>query len=89
MEVTGISHGHPVRQLRNNMAREYLKLEKAGMPFEELEHLTLDALRKAAVEGDTVNGTLMAGQTAGMVKEEKTCAEIIQEIMKRAESLLK
>ncbi len=88
-EVTGTSQGHPVRQLRNNMTREYLKLEKAGAPFEELEHLTLGALRKAVVEGDIVNGTLMAGQIAGMIKEEMTCAEMIQEIMKQAESLLK
>lgn len=45
-EVTGTSHGHPVRQLRNNMTREYLKLEKEGASFEELEKLTLGALRK-------------------------------------------
>lgn len=87
-EVTGMSHGHPVRQLRNNMTREYLKLEKAGAPFEELEHLTLGALRKAVVEGDTVNGTLMAGQIAGLVKKEQTCAEIIQEIMSEAGELI-
>lgn len=88
-EVTGLSHGHPVRQLRNNMTREYLKLEKAGAPFEELEQLTLGALRKAVVEGDTVNGTLMAGQIAGLVSREQTCAEMIQEIMGQAEKLLK
>lgn len=87
-EVTGMSHGHPVRQLRNNMTREYLKLEKEGATFEELEHLTLGALRKAVVEGDTVNGTLMAGQIAGLVKKEQTCAEIIQEIMCEAGELL-
>ncbi len=87
-EVTGMTHGHPVRQIRNQMTREYLKLEKAGAPFEELEHLTLGALRKAVVEGDTVNGTLMAGQIAGMIKEEQTCAEMIQEIMTQAEALL-
>lgn len=87
-EVTGMSHGHPVRQLRNNMTREYLKLEKAGAPFEELEQLTLGALRKAVVEGDTVNGTLMAGQIAGLVSKEQTCAEMIQEIMGQAEKLL-
>lgn len=78
-----------MRQIRNNMTREYLKLEKAGAPFEELEHLTLGALRKAVVEGDTVNGTLMAGQIAGMVKKEQSCAEMIQEIMAQAEALLK
>ena len=88
-EVTGMTHGHPVRQIRNNMTREYLKLEKAGAPFEELEHLTLGALRKAVVEGDVINGTLMAGQIAGLVKQEQTCAEMIQEIMEQAEKLLK
>ena len=87
-EVTGMSHGHPVRQIRNNMTREYLKLEKEGAPFEELEHLTLGALRKAVVEGDTVNGTLMAGQIAGLVKKEQTCTEMIQEIMEQGEALL-
>lgn len=87
-EVTGMSHGHPVRQLRNQMTREYLKLEKAGASFEELEQLTLGALRKAVVEGDTVNGTLMAGQIAGLVKKEQPCREIIEEIMSQAEKLL-
>ncbi len=87
-EVTGTSHGHPVRQIRNNMTREYVKLEKEGAPFEELEKLTLGALRKAVVEGDTVNGTLMAGQIAGLVKKEQTCQEIILEIMEEAKKLL-
>lgn len=87
-EVTGMSHGHPVRQIRNNMTREYVKLEKEGAPFEELEKLTLGALRKAVVEGDTVNGTLMAGQIAGLVKKEQTCQEIILEIMEEAKKLL-
>ena len=87
-EVTGLSHGHPVRQLRNSMTREYLKLEKAGAPFEELEQLTLGALRKAVVEGDVVNGTLMAGQIAGLVSREQTCEEMIREIMEQAEKLL-
>ncbi|MDE7223574.1 MAG: enoyl-[acyl-carrier-protein] reductase FabK [Acetatifactor sp.] len=88
-EVTGMSHGHPVRQLRNQMTREYLKKEKAGAPFEELEQLTLGALRKAVVEGDAVNGTLMAGQIAGLVHQEQTCEEMIQEIMEQAQTLLK
>ncbi len=87
-EVTGTSHGHPVRQLRNPMTREYLKLEKEGASFEELEQLTLGALRKAVVEGDVVNGTLMAGQIAGLVKEELSCREIIEEIMQKAQALL-
>ena len=86
--VTGRSHGHPVRCLRNQMTREYLKQEKAGAPFEELEQLTLGALRKAVVEGDVVNGTVMAGQIAGMVSKEQTCKEMIEEMMQQASALL-
>ncbi len=88
-EVTGMSHGHPVRQLRNKMTRDYLRMEKEGASFDELEQLTLGALRKAVVDGDTVNGTLMAGQIAGLVKKEQTCKEMIDEIMAEAEKLLK
>ena len=88
-EVTGMSTGHPIRVLRNQMTREYLKLEKEGASFEELEMLTLGALRKAVVEGDVVNGSLMAGQSAGLVKKEQSCAEMIQEIVGEAEALLK
>lgn len=87
-EVTGMSTGHPVRQIRNQMTREYLKLEKEGAGFEELEKLTLGALRRAVIEGDTINGTLMAGQIAGLVKKEQTCKEMIEEIMGEAERLL-
>lgn len=87
-DVTGRSHGHPVRQIRNKMSREYIKLEQAGASMEELEHLALGALRKAVVEGDVVNGTMMAGQIAGLVKEEQTCAEMIQDIMTQAADLL-
>lgn len=88
-EVTGRSHGHPVRGLRNKMTREYLKLESAGASFEELEKLTLGGLRKAVVEGDTDNGSVLAGQIAGMVNKRQSCQEIIDEIMDQAEVLLK
>lgn len=87
-EVTGMSTGHPVRCIRNKMTKEYLKLEKEGADFMELEKLTLGTLRKAVVEGDVVDGTVMAGQIAGLIKEEKSCEEIITEICTQAESLL-
>lgn len=86
--VTGMSTGHPVRCIRNKMSKEYLRLEKEGADFMELEKLTLGSLRKAVVEGDMINGTIMAGQIAGMVKKEQTCAEMIQEIMAQAKELL-
>ncbi|MFR1833789.1 MAG: enoyl-[acyl-carrier-protein] reductase FabK [Lachnospiraceae bacterium] len=87
--VTGRSHGHPIRCLRNQMTREYLKLEKEGKSFEELEYLTLGALRKAVQEGDVKNGTVMAGQIAGMIDKEMTCKEMIEEMMEQASRLLK
>ena len=87
-EVTGMSTGHPVRSLRNKMTKEYLRLEKEGADFMELEKLTLGSLRNAVIDGDVVNGTVMAGQIAGMVKQEQSCSEMIQEIMEQAEKLL-
>lgn len=88
-EVTGRSHGHPVRGLRNKMTREYLKKEAEGATFEELETLTLGGLRKAVVEGDTDMGSVLAGQIAGMVNKRQSCKEIVDEIMDEAEVLLK
>ena len=87
--VTGRSTGHPVRSLRNEMTRQYLEMEKQNVSFEELEHLTLGALRKAVVDGDVKMGTVMAGQIAGLIKKEQTCEEIITEIMDKAEEILK
>lgn len=87
--VTGTTTGHPVRCLRNKMTREYLELEKQGADFMELEKLTLGSLRAAVIDGDVTNGTLMAGQIAGLVKTESSCQEIIEEIMADATKLLK
>ncbi|MBQ5660710.1 MAG: enoyl-[Lachnospiraceae bacterium] len=86
--VTGRSHGHPVRCLRNQMTREYTRLEAEGKSFEELEYLTLGALRNAVMEGDVTNGTVMAGQIAGMITKEQTCKEMIEEMMEQATKLL-
>ena len=87
--VTGRSHGHPVRSLRNAMTREYSKLEAEGKSFEELEYLTLGTLRKAVIEGDIVHGTVMAGQIAGLVSKKQSAKEIIDEIISEATNLLK
>ena len=86
--VTGTSHGHPVRAIRNQMTKEYIRLEKDGADFMELEKHSLGALRKAVVEGDVLNGKLMAGQIAGLVNKQESCAEIISDIMSQAKTLL-
>ena len=88
-KVTGRTTGHPVRALRNQMTREYMKKEAEGVSFEELELLTLGGLRKAVVDGDVVTGSVMAGQSAGLVEEEMTCAELIQKLVKETDSLMK
>ena len=87
--VTGRSTGHPVRTLRNEMTRVYLEKEKEGASFEELEALTLGGLRRAVQEGDVKTGSVMAGQSAGLVKETCSCKELVQRLVKETEALLK
>lgn len=84
-EVTGMTTGHPVRCIRNKMTKEYLRLEREGADFMELEKLTLGSLRNAVVDGDVVNGTVMAGQIAGLIKKTQSCKEIMEEMMREAE----
>ncbi len=86
--VTGRSSGAPVRVIKNNMSREYLKLEGQNVPREELEQLTLGSLRKAVLEGDTKNGSLMAGQVCGLVGEIKPVADILSKLYSEARAEL-
>lgn len=88
-EITGRSTGHPVRVLRNKMTREFLKLEKEGASIERLEEIGTGALRRAVVEGDVDNGSVMAGQIAGLVNKTQTCNEIILEIMEEFKKKVK
>lgn len=83
-EVTGMANGHPIRVLRNQMTKVYLKMEKEGASLEELEKMTLGSLRKAVVEGDVTDGSVMAGQISGLIKKEETCKEIILDVMQGA-----
>lgn len=82
--VTGRPTGHPVRTLKNKLAKKFLKMEKEGASPEELEKLGAGALRLAVVEGDKDGGSFMAGQSAAMVREIKPCKEIVEEISKQA-----
>lgn len=84
-EITGTLTGHPIRSLRNKFTRQYIKLEKENLGSEKLEELARGSLRKAAKDGDVENGSLMAGQIAGMVSKEQSCEEIIQELVSKYE----
>ena len=79
--VTGRSTGHPVRSLRNQLTRAFQQLEKEGASEEELNKIGVGALRRAAVDGDVQNGSVLAGQIAGMITKEQTTEEIIRELM--------
>ncbi|NLG82662.1 MAG: enoyl-[acyl-carrier-protein] reductase FabK [Bacilli bacterium] len=78
--VTGRTTGAPVRVIKNKMARVYLDMAAKGATLEELERLTLGSLRRAVFEGDVDNGSLMAGQIAGLVKEVRPVKQIIEDL---------
>ena len=88
--VTGRRGGAPVRAIKNKMSREMLEKEKdENATLQEIEEIGVGALRRAAVEGDTQYGSLMAGQISGLVKEIMPANDIIQEITVKAKELLK
>ena len=78
--VTGRSVNAPVRILKNQMSREYLKQERAGASREELEKFTLGSLRRAVFDGDTKTGSLMCGQNAGLLHEIRPLRAILEEL---------
>ena len=82
--VTGRSTGHPVRGIKNKLSREFEELEKRGASIEELEKLGTGKLRLAVVDGDTMWGSLMAGQSAGLVKKIEPASAIIMDIVNGA-----
>lgn len=87
--VTGKRLGHPVRQIKNQFAKDYAKAEYSQISDEELEKLGSGALYRAAVEGDEKTGDFLAGQISGMIHKEQPAAEIIQEMFQEAEEVLK
>ncbi len=76
--TTGNFTGHPVRVIETKLAKEMLELEKNGAPKEKIEELGRGSLRNAVIEGDVENGSVMAGQVAAMVNEERTTKEILE-----------
>ncbi|MGE5678789.1 MAG: enoyl-[acyl-carrier-protein] reductase FabK [Pseudomonadota bacterium] len=82
--VTGRATGHPVRILKNKLAREFEKLEKTNADAEEYEKLGVGRLKAAVVDGDANMGSVMAGQISGLVGEVKPAKDIIDNILKEA-----
>ncbi len=86
--VTGWSRGHGVRSLANAFTKLYHEKEIAGVPMEELMALGTGTNRMGIFEGDTVNGTVMAGQSLNVLNEIKPCAQVIADLMKECEATL-
>jgi len=86
--VTGSSLGHPVRSIRNPMARDYEDLERRGASEEEIIAFGTGSLRRAAVEGDVTHGSVMAGQIAGLVQDIVPAAEVLRRTVAEAEQVL-
>ncbi|WP_019792361.1 enoyl-[acyl-carrier-protein] reductase FabK [Streptococcus sobrinus] len=76
--------GHPVRAIKNKLSSAYAQAEKdfltGKLKKEEIEELGAGALRNAVVDGDVQNGSVMAGQIAGLVRKEETCEEILKDL---------
>lgn len=87
--VTGRPTGHPVRCLKNKLTRQFEELEARCAPPAELEELGKGKLRSAVIEGDVEDGSVMAGEISGLIKDIKPVKAIIEDIIREAEELLK
>ncbi len=91
----------PVRAIENKATEEFRRCQedtiadyRAGKLSKEeaqlkIEHFWAGALRRAVIDGDIERGSVMAGQSVGMVTKEQSCAEIIAELVAQAETQLK
>ena len=86
--VTGETTGHPVRCLENRLTREFKAMEKAGASTEELEAFGRGRLSSGIIQGNLDEGSLMAGQIAGLIKDIKPVKAIIEDIMAEAEKVI-
>ncbi len=87
--VTGRTTGHPVRCIKNKLTKKFEEMEAAGAALEEMEALGAGKLRAAVMDGDVEWGSVMAGQSAGLVKKVQPAAEIIKELFSDAERVLR
>ena len=86
--VTGEAMGHPVRCLENRFTREFKVMEKAGIPAEKMEEFGMGRLYSGVIQGNIEEGSLMAGQISGYIKDIKPVKEIIENIMSEAETII-
>ena len=86
--ISGQSTGYPIRALENKLIHEFWEKEKSGISIEEIIEFGVGRVRLGIIEGDLENGTLLAGQIAGMIKEIKSVKAIIDDMMAEAEAII-
>ena len=86
--TSGHSLGHPVRALKNPMVHQFEELERRGISEAEIIEFGTGKLRLAAIEGDVKNGSVMAGQIAGMINDIVPTKELIERIVAEAEEII-
>jgi enoyl-[acyl-carrier protein] reductase II len=87
--VTGGSFGHPVRSIRGPFVRYLEELEQDGCSEEEFVTYGAGTLRRAIVDGDVERGSVMAGQSAGLVADVVPVKELIERIVAQAEAVIR
>lgn len=87
--LTGMKFGAPVRGIKNELTKKYHELEERSSTLMELEELTLGSLRRAVYDGDVENGSVMAGQIAGLIREIRTVEEVIKNVMEESKEVLR
>ncbi|HAV10306.1 MAG TPA: enoyl-[acyl-carrier-protein] reductase FabK [Dehalococcoidia bacterium] len=86
--VTGQSTGHPIRCLENRLTRQYVELEKNGATVAEMEAFATGRLSLGVIQGNIEEGSLMAGQIAGLIRDIKPVKMIIEDIMSEADHMI-
>jgi enoyl-[acyl-carrier protein] reductase II len=87
--VTGGSFGHPVRSIRGPFVRRLEDLERQGISEEEFIAFGAGTLRAAIIDGDIDRGSVMAGQSAGLVDAVMPAKELVERIVRQAEEAIR
>ncbi|MFC1993093.1 enoyl-[acyl-carrier-protein] reductase FabK [Chloroflexota bacterium] len=86
--LTGQSTGYTMRSLKNRLTRQFADLESSGASKEEVAAFGMGRVRQGLIDGDVGDGTLLAGQISGLIKDIKPVKAIIEEIVAEAESII-
>ena len=86
--ATGYSRNLGVRCLANAFTDAYTAKEIAGAPKEELMQMGTGTNRKGILEGDTVNGTVMCGQSLNVLNDVLPCKEVMERIIAEAKAAI-